>query len=125
VGVAIPNNGSLVPWAREGVLLLNTVLTVRAHKPNSHAGQGWETFTDAVIRAVNTSPRRVVFMLWGERAKQKIPFIDQAKHAVVAAAHPSPLSAKHGFFGSKPFSRADAALVENGQTPIDWRIPDL
>jgi uracil-DNA glycosylase len=125
VGVPIPNNGSLVPWAREGVLLLNTVLTVRARQPNSHAGQGWETFTDAVIRAVNTSPRRVVFMLWGERAKQKIPFIDQPKHAVVAAAHPSPLAANHGFFGSKPFSRADAALVEDRQTPIDWRISDL
>jgi uracil-DNA glycosylase len=125
VQVPVPNNGSLVPWGREGVLLLNTVLTVRAHQPNSHAGHGWETFTDAVIRAINASSRRVVFMLWGARAQQKIPLIDLPKHAIVTAVHPSPRSAANGFFGSRPFSRTNAALTESGQSPIDWRIPDL
>jgi uracil-DNA glycosylase len=123
--VPIPNNGSLVPWAREGVLLLNTVLTVRARLPNSHAGQGWETFTDAVIRAVNGGPRRVVFMLWGRSAQRKASLVDLTRHTVVTAAHPSPLSAHRGFFGSRPFSRANAALAATGQTSIEWRIPNV
>ncbi|HWE60877.1 MAG TPA: uracil-DNA glycosylase [Chloroflexota bacterium] len=125
LGCHIPNNGYLVPWARQGVLLLNTVLTVRAHEPNSHRGKGWETFTDTIIRAVSNKPDPVVFVLWGAPARKKIALIDTDKHTIVQSAHPSPLSADNGFFGSRPFSRINAALRQAGQAEIDWQIPDL
>ena len=114
--------GYLVPWATQGVLLLNTVLTVRAHEPASHKGKGWETFTDAVIRAVSDKTTPVVFVLWGAHAQKKRPLIDEARHTVIASAHPSPLSAKAGFFGSKPFGKINAALEATGTPPVDWRL---
>ena len=123
LGVRAPGHGNLEHWARQGVLLLNAVLTVRAHAAGSHAGHGWETFTDEVIRAVNAKTERVVFILWGAYARKKNPLIDLTRHVVIESAHPSPLSARNGFFGSKPFSRANAALVEAGRTPIDWSLP--
>jgi uracil-DNA glycosylase len=122
LGVPPPPHGSLVGWAQRGVLLLNAVLTVRAGEPNSHQGRGWEPFTDAVIRRVAAKRTRVVFALWGTYAQKKIPLIDTARHAVVTAAHPSPLSAHRGFLGSRPFSRINAALTEGGREPIDWRL---
>ncbi len=125
LGCKIPNNGCLTPWAEQGVLLLNAVLTVRAHAPNSHQGKGWETFTDAIIRAVNDKPDRVVFVLWGAYARKKKPLIDASRHVIVESAHPSPLSAANGFFGSRPFSKINAALREAGKPEIDWQIPDL
>jgi uracil-DNA glycosylase len=125
LGCAIPNNGYLVPWTKQGVLLLNTVLTVRAHEANSHRGKGWETFTDQVIHAVNNKPDPVVFVLWGTPARKKISLIDTGKHTVVQSAHPSPLSAQNGFFGSRPFSRINAALRRVDKSPIDWQLPDL
>ena len=115
-----PKSGSLVPWARQGVLLLNAVLTVRAHEPNSHKGKGWETFTDAVIRAVSDTEDRVVFVLWGGYAQKKRDLVDTSRHAIIASAHPSPLSARRGFFGSRPFSKTNALLADAGQPPIDW-----
>jgi len=115
-------NGYLVPWAEQGVLLLNTVLTVRAHEPASHKGRGWETFTDAVIRAVNDKPEPVIFVLWGGHAQKKRALIDETRHTVIASAHPSPLSAKSGFFGSKPFSKINAALQAADKEPIDWAL---
>jgi uracil-DNA glycosylase len=124
LGLKVPDNGYLMPWARQGVLLLNTVLTVRAHEPASHKGRGWETFTDAIIRSVSGRERGVVFVLWGGHAKKKLKLIDTTRHVVVQGAHPSPLSAK-AFFGSRPFSQVDAALKEMGHDPIDWQIPDL
>lgn len=124
LGCKVPNNGSLIPWAERGVLLLNAVLTVRAGEANSHKDKGWETFTDAVIRAVDAKPKRVVFLLWGAYAQKKEKMIDTGRHAVLKAAHPSPLSAKK-FAGSKPFSSANRALEEAGEQPIDWQIPDL
>ena len=124
LGVPVPDNGYLMPWARQGVLLLNAVLTVRAHQANSHRGQGWEKFTDAVIRAVSGRRAPVVFVLWGNQAKKKLPLIDTSRHVVVQGAHPSPLSARL-FLGSRPFSQIDAALTGFGYEPIDWRIPDL
>jgi uracil-DNA glycosylase len=123
LGYPPPDHGNLEHWAREGVLLLNAVLTVRAHAAASHAGKGWETFTDQVIAAVNAKPERVVFILWGAKARAKRPLIDTTRHVIIESAHPSPLSAHNGFFGSRPFSRANAALVEAGRTPVDWRIP--
>ena len=120
LGCPAPRDGSLVPWAKQGVLLLNAVLTVRAGEPNSHRGKGWETFTDAVIRAVNERPERVVFVLWGGYAAKKEALIDTGRHAVLRSAHPSPLSAKRGFFGSRPFTRVNAALEEGGHAPVDW-----
>ena len=117
-----PLSGSLEPWARQGVLLLNATLTVRAHKAASHQGKGWETFTDAVIEAVNDKPERVVFVLWGAYARRKKPLVDQSRHVVIESAHPSPLSAANGFFGSRPFSRANAALEAAGRAPVDWRL---
>jgi uracil-DNA glycosylase len=120
----VPDNGYLMPWAEQGVLLLNAVLTVREGEANSHKGKGWETFTDAVIRAVSDRPDPAVFVLWGNYAKKKLPLIDTTRHAVVSGAHPSPLSARL-FLGSKPFSRIDTALKEQGHEPIDWRLPDL
>jgi uracil-DNA glycosylase len=123
-GCKVPNNGCLIPWAKQGVLLLNSVLTVRAHEPNSHKGQGWEKFTDAIIRAVTEKTHRVVFLLWGAYAQKKAEMIDAGRHVVIKSAHPSPLSAKK-FFGSKPFSAANRALEDAGLTPIDWQIPDV
>lgn len=125
VGCEIPNNGYLVPWARQGVLLLNAVLTVRAHQANSHKDRGWETFTDAVIRTVNAKSSRVIFVLWGAYAGKKISLIDQTRHIVIQSPHPSPLSAHRGFFGSRPFSKINTALREAGETEIDWQIRNL
>jgi uracil-DNA glycosylase len=122
VGCAKPANGSLEPWARRGVLLLNVVLTVRAHQPHSHRRKGWEQFTDAAIAAVGHKPDPVVFVLWGAPAQKKIPLIDTSRHTIVKAPHPSPLSAKTGFFGSRPFSAVNTALKAAGRPPIDWRL---
>jgi uracil-DNA glycosylase len=125
VGCKIPNNGYLVPWAKQGVLMLNAVLTVRAHTPNSHKNQGWETFTDAVISKVNQKPDPIVFILWGAYAQKKLNLIDTSRHLVIQSAHPSPLSARNGFFGSKPFSAVDTALNSGGKPVINWQIPDI
>ena len=123
LGCTIPNNGDLVPWAEQGVLLLNAVLTVRAHEANSHKNQGWEQFTDAAIMALNERPDPVVFVLWGAYAQKKAKLINPTKHPILTAAHPSPLSATK-FFGSEPFSKINAALASIGQTPIDWQLTD-
>jgi uracil-DNA glycosylase len=123
VGVVRPDHGCLDCWARQGVLLLNATLTVRAGQAASHQGKGWEQFTDAVIEAVNAKPERVVFILWGASARKKKALIDTDRHVIIESAHPSPLSARSGFFGSRPFSRANAALVAAGREPIDWTIP--
>ncbi len=125
VGCTIPNNGYLTHWAEQGVLLLNAVLTVQAHQANSHKDRGWETFTDAVIRAVNAKTDPVVFVLWGANARKKISLIEQSRHLVIESPHPSPLSAHRGFFGSRPFSRINTALRAAGKAEIDWQIPDL
>ncbi len=125
VGFRVPNHGCLIPWAEQGVLLLNAVLTVRAHQANSHQGKGWETFTDAVLRAVNAKTSRVVFLLWGSYAQRKAEGIDTARHTVLKAPHPSPLSANRGFFGCRHFSKTNAALTAAGLPPIDWQLPDL
>ncbi len=122
VGCYIPNNGCLTKWADEGVLLLNTVLTVRAHQANSHRGIGWEEFTDAAIRAVNEIDRPIVYMLWGKPAQAKHAMLTNPKHLVLEAPHPSPLSAYRGFFGCRHFSRANRFLEQNGEEPIDWQI---
>jgi uracil-DNA glycosylase len=121
LGVPIPAHGHLVKWAEQGVMLLNAVLTVRAHEPNSHAKRGWERFTDATLEAISRERDHVVFLLWGKYAHKKTKLIDHDKHTVLLADHPSPLSARKGFFGSRPFSAANAALESKGQTPIDWR----
>jgi uracil-DNA glycosylase len=123
LGIATPNHGNLESWARQGVLLLNTSLTVRSGAASSHQGKGWETFTDKVLAVVNDKPHRVVFILWGAHARKKKALIDLGRHTVIESAHPSPLSAHNGFFGSKPFSRTNAALVQAGLDPIDWRLP--
>lgn len=120
----IPDNGYLMPWAEQGVLLLNAVLTVRAGEANSHKSRGWELFTDAVIRAVAARTDPAVFVLWGNYAQKKLPLIDEARHVVVKGAHPSPLSAKK-FFGSRPFTRINEAVAGQGHEPIDWTIPNL
>ena len=125
LGCEIPNNGYLKKWAQQGVLLLNTVLTVRAHESNSHKGKGWENFTDAIIRAVNEQDRPIVYMLWGSHAQQKIPMLNNPKHLILKAPHPSPLSAHRGFFGCKHFSQANVFLEKNGIEPIDWQIENL
>jgi len=119
IGCPMPKSGNLAPWATQGVLLLNAVLTVRAHEPNSHRGHGWEQFTDAVIGAANRREKPVVFVLWGAYAQKKGKQIDRDRHAVIEGAHPSPLSAKK-FFGSMPFSKVNAALRKFGQPKIDW-----
>lgn len=124
LGHSAPNNGYLVPWAHQGVLMLNTVLTVRAHQAHSHKNKGWEPFTDAVIRKVNEKSERVVFVLWGNHAKKKKKWIDTERHFIIESAHPSPLSAKRGFFGSRPYSIINRALSEVGQPEIDWKIPN-
>ena len=112
-------------WADQGVLLLNTVLTVRAHQANSHQGRGWENFTDAVIQAVNAQDRPIVYMLWGRPAQSKIPMLTNPKHLILTAPHPSPLSAYRGFFGCKHFSKANEFLKANGAEPIDWQIENI
>jgi len=124
LGVPQPANGCLTPWAKQGVLLLNTVLTVRAHQANSHRGQGWEAFTDAVIERLGNRTDPIVFVLWGKPAQAKKKWIDGTRHVVIESAHPSPLSAYNGFFGSKPFSRINQALRESGTSEIDWAIAD-
>ena len=122
LGCYIPNNGYLVKWAKQGVLMLNTVLTVRAHQANSHRGIGWEQFTDAVIRAVDAQDRPIVFLLWGRPAQMKKSMLHNPKHLILEAPHPSPLSAYRGFFGCKHFSQTNAFLEKNGIEPIDWQI---
>ena len=125
LGIAPPPHGNLEAWAKQGVLLLNAVLTVEAGLAASHQGKGWERFTDAVIRLVNDQPRPVVFILWGSYAQKKAAFVDRRRHLVLASAHPSPLSAHNGFFGSRPFSKANEFLIAQGQEPIDWALPKL
>lgn len=120
LGCPIPDHGCLESWARNGVLLLNAVLTVRSRAAASHAGKGWETFTDEVIRVLSAKEDRVAFILWGGYARKKKALIDRSRHVVIESAHPSPLSARNGFFGSKPFSRANAALAEAGLPPVEW-----
>ena len=122
VGCPIPKSGDLRPWAERGVLLLNSVLTVRAHQAFSHAGFGWQEFTDAAIRAVDTVDRPVVFILWGRSAADKAALITNPKRLVIRSPHPSPLSAYRGFFGSRPFSKANAWLTAQGEEPIDWSL---
>jgi uracil-DNA glycosylase len=124
-GCPVPNHGCLESWAHQGVFLLNVVLTVRAHRPNSHKGKGWEKFTGAAIRAIAEKPDPVVFLLWGAPAQKKVAHIGAGDHVVIQSAHPSPLSARRGFFGSRPFSKANDALKKIGKPPIDWCIPDL
>jgi len=122
LGLAEPKNGELTPWARQGVLLLNTVLTVRAHQPNSHKGHGWEAFTDRVIELLNEKKTPVVFLLWGANARNKAKIVTNPIHVKLEAPHPSPLSAYNGFFGCRHFSKANACLVKTGQAPIDWQL---
>ena len=121
LGCYIPNNGYLEKWARQGVMLLNTVLTVRAHQANSHRGIGWEEFTDAAIKILAAQERPMVFILWGKPAQSKKVYLDPTKHLIIESPHPSPLSAYRGFFGSRPFSRTNDYLVSHGLTPIDWQ----
>lgn len=125
LGCYIPNNGYLEKWARQGVLLLNTVLTVRAHAANSHQGKGWEIFTDAVINAVNAQDRPIVYLLWGTPARRKAPMLTNPKHLILEAPHPSPLSAYRGFFGCRHFSACNRFLEEHGIQPIDWQIENI
>lgn len=125
LGCYIPDNGYLVKWARQGVLLLNTVLTVRAHEAFSHRNIGWEEFTDAAIRVLNEQDRPIVFILWGRPAQAKKVMLHNPKHLILEAPHPSPLSASRGFFGSRPFSKTNAFLQANGIEPIDWQIENL
>lgn len=124
LGCEIPNNGYLVPWAKQGVLLLNTVLTVRESQAASHRNKGWEQFTDEVIRTISRREKPVVFMLWGRHAQEKKTLIDVNKHLIIESVHPSPLSAHRGFFGSQPFSQANTFLQARGEQPIDWQIPN-
>lgn len=124
-GCYIPNNGCLKKWAEQGVLLLNTILTVEEGKPNSHKGKGWEIFTDRIISAINEKDTPTVFMLWGGNAGKKKILINNSKHIIIESAHPSPLSANRGFFGSRPFFKANEFLVKNGIKPIDWQIENV
>ena len=125
LGCFIPNNGYLMPWAKQGVFLLNTTLTVEDSKPKSHYGKGWETFSDHVISKINEKETPVVFLLWGNSAKSKKALIDTNKHLVLEASHPSPLSAYNGFFGCRHFSKANAFLIAHQEAPIDWQIPNV
>ena len=125
LGCRIPNNGYLKKWADQGVLLLNTVLTVQAHCAGSHRGIGWEEFTDAAIRVLNDIDRPMVFILWGRPAQMKKPMLTNPNHLILEAPHPSPLSAYRGFFGSRPFSQTNRFLEEHGIAPIDWQIEDI
>ena len=125
MGGFVPNTGYLMPWAEQGVLLLNTVLSVREGQPNSHKGKGWETFTDAVIDALNKREKPMVFLLWGANARQKAERVDREKHLCLSAPHPSPLSAYSGFFGCGHFEKANDFLIETIQSPIDWQIPNI
>lgn len=125
MGCYIPDNGYLKKWADQGVLMLNTVLTVRAHEANSHQGKGWENFTDAILQRVNEKEEPVVYLLWGRPAQKKLPMLHNPKHLVLTAPHPSPLSAYQGFFGCKHFSQTNAFLQKNGLEPIDWQIENL
>ena len=124
LGLPVTKNGYLEPWAAQGILMLNAVLTVRAHEPNSHKGKGWETFTDAAIRALSARSAPAVFVLWGGYAQKKKALIDAERHVIIESAHPSPLSARNGFFGSKPYSRINEALRGFGQPEIDWSLPE-
>ena len=123
LGLPVPRSGDLTQWAERGVLLLNSVLTVGPGSPASHAGKGWEAFTDRVIAEVSARREGVVFLLWGRYAQQKGAIVDTARHHVLTAAHPSPYSASNGFFGCRHFSRANALLEQGGQAPVDWRLP--
>jgi uracil-DNA glycosylase len=125
IGCSIPNHGYLKHWAEQGVLLLNTALTVEAHQAASHRGKGWEHFTDRVIQSLNDKEDPVVFILWGKHAQEKQKLIDTDKHYILTSVHPSPLSARRGFFGSKPFSKTNDILISNGLKPLDWCVPDL
>ena len=125
LGLDVPDNGCLTKWAKQGVLLLNSVLTVRAHQANSHQGHGWEEFTDAAIRQLAAQDRPIVFLLWGASAKRKAEMIRNPKHLVLTAPHPSPLSAYRGFFGCRHFSKTNEYLQANGLTPVDWQIENL
>jgi uracil-DNA glycosylase len=121
----IPKHGYLKSWAEQGILMLNAVLTVRAHTPNSHKNRGWETFTDAVISKVSEKSDPVIFLLWGSYAQKKVKLIDTSRHIIIQSAHPSPLSARNGFFGSKPFSAINTTLSANGKPEINWQLPTL
>jgi len=123
IGCPAPTSGSLLPWAGQGVLLLNSVLTVRAGQPNSHKDRGWERFTDAIITRMSARSKPLVFLLWGAYAQKKKSLIDQSRHFLIESVHPSPLSARRGFFGSRPFSRINEFLIRQGQTPVDWCLP--
>lgn len=125
LGCRIPNNGYLTKWAKQGVMMLNTVLTVRAHQANSHHDIGWEEFTDAAIRILNEVDRPIVYMLWGSPAQRKASMLNNPKHLILKAPHPSPLSAYRGFFGCRHFSRANEFLRANGLEPVDWQIEDV
>ncbi|MNW58812.1 Uracil-DNA glycosylase [compost metagenome] len=124
-GVTVPNHGSLLHWAEEGVLMLNTVLTVREGQPNSHKGLGWETFTGAIMEKLNERTEPVVFILWGSHAQQKGANIDRSRHKIIQSPHPSPFSAHRGFLGSRPFSQANQYLESHGLKGIDWSIPNV
>ena len=125
LGLDAPGHGCLEAWATQGILLLNSVLTVEANRAASHAGKGWEKFTDAVIAEVNALPHPVVFMLWGAYAQKKAGFVDATRHHIIKSAHPSPLSAHTGFFGSRPFSKANDFMIDKGLQAIDWKLPAL
>ena len=125
LGCYIPDNGYLKKWAHQGVMLLNTVLTVRKGEANSHRGQGWEIFTDQVITLLNKREKPVIFILWGKPAQNKLKLIDESRHKIIMSVHPSPLSARRGFFGSKPFSKVNEILRAQGEKEIDWQIEDL
>lgn len=125
LGCYIPNSGYLMPWADQGVLLLNTALTVRAHEANSHKDKGWEIFTDEIIKILNKRQDSVIFVLWGANARKKKELIDESRHYILEAPHPSPLSARRGFFGCKHFSKVNEILTKLGKSPIDWQIPNI
>lgn len=124
LGISPVKHGNLVSWAKQGVLLLNTVLTVREGQAYSHRGKGWEILTDKIIEKLNEREKTIVFILWGKPAQEKMKMIDKSRHIILTSAHPSPLSAHRGFLGSKPFSKTNDALMALGETPIDWQLPE-